>query len=91
LSSVDGPPEGYEEIQLQMSNFDHTIDAGFAEALQGGRVFGRHSAWDFNGLVWWDGKRFVEQVSVHRSPIKTFSASTLRDLMEMANDEFGGR
>lgn len=87
----DGPPVGYGETELTMSNFDGQIDNGLDVALKGGQVFARHAAWDFNGRVWWDGERFREQVWVHGSPVQTLAAESLEDLMREVNDEFGWR
>jgi hypothetical protein len=80
-----------EEIDLGMSNLDNKIDEGFAEALQArpGEVFGQHAAWDFNGMVWFADGQFHEEVWVYGSPRKTLSADTLRELMDLACDEFG--
>lgn len=83
------PPADYEEIGLGMSNCDGAIDDGFADALQTRHVYGRHSAWHFNGLVWWDGKRFCEQVWRYHSPVAYYEADTLRELMETVNDDYG--
>lgn len=80
---------GYEEARLGMSNFDHVIDDGFADALQGGKVYGRHAAWNFNGTVWWDGKQFAEEVWVYRVPRDVLRADTLEELMEEVNDRYG--
>ena len=80
-----------EEIGFSMSNLDNEIDEGFAEALQArpGEVFGRHAAWDFNGKVGFADGKFHEEVWVYGSPLKTLSAKTLRELMDLACDEFG--
>jgi hypothetical protein len=82
-------PEIFEEIDRSMSNFDHTIDEGFEDALKGGKVFGRHAAWDFNGLVWYQDGKFHEEVWVYRSYRKTYGADTLELLMEGVNRDFG--
>jgi hypothetical protein len=80
-----------DEIDLGMSNFDHTIDKGFESALreQPNKVFGRHSAWNFNGKVWFDGKMFREEVWVHRVPQETVVEPTLSQLMEEVNSQYG--
>jgi len=77
-----------KEIELEMSNFDHTIDPGFAEALQKEKCFGHHAAYNFNGLVWWDNC-YHEEVWIFHQPIKVISANTLEELMKEVNDEFG--
>lgn len=82
-------PESYTEIPLGMSNFNHTIDDGFEEALKAGQVFGRHAGWEFNGRVWWDGTMFCEQVSRHHVHVQTYRAPSLCDLMAVVNDQWG--
>lgn len=77
------------EIELGMTNFDHSIDDGFEDALRAGGVFGRHAAWNFNGKVWFADGRFHEEVWQYHSPVGVRSADTLRELMETVNDEFG--
>lgn len=77
------------EIELGMSNFDGSIDEGFADALKAGHVFGRHAAWNFNASVWWNGDKFESEVWIYGSPVCRFQADTLEDLMRMANDEYG--
>lgn len=82
-------PAHYTEIDLGMSNFDHSIDDGLEDALQREPVFCRHSAWEFNGQVWWDGSQFREQVWRYHAPIATYAEDTLRELMETVNDNHG--
>jgi hypothetical protein len=84
-----GLPAHYTETELSMSNFDHTVDEGLREALEDGPFYGRHAGWNFNGLVWWDGDQFREQVWVYGAPVKTFVAPVLDDLMRVVNVEFG--
>lgn len=74
-----------------MSNFDHSIDTGLAEALQArpGKVFGRHAGWNFNGRVFFSDGRFHEEVWVYGSPRETVSADTLPELMEEVCYRYG--
>lgn len=88
-AELPGPPEHYTEISLGMTNFDHSIDDGFAEALQSGDVYGRHAGWEFNGIVWWDGTQFRERVSRYGVPREVFSAPTLEELMRVVNATWG--
>lgn len=79
------------EIELGMSNCDGQIDEGFETALREkpNEVFGRHAAWNFNGIVYFDGVNFIEDVYVHHVVQKTIAGQTLQGLMEKVNDEFG--
>jgi len=80
-----------KEIPLGMSNFDGSIDEGFAEALQErpGEVFGRHAGWNFNGLVYFSGGKFHEEVRVWGKVSAVVSADSLPDLMEAVCEEYG--
>lgn len=82
---------GMTEIDECMSNCDHSIDAGMEEKLRAnpGQVFSRHAAWNFNGKVWFENDAFYSEIWVYGSPRQTFSASSLRELMDRANDEYG--
>lgn len=84
-------PEGFREIDLGMSNCDHSIDEGFEEALRAGGVYGRHAGWNFNGLVWFDAEsgEFKQEVWQYHVPQRVYSASTLRELMDVVNDDWG--
>lgn len=72
-----------------MSNFDHTIDPGMAEALKAGGVFSRHAAMNFNAKVWWADGQFHSEPWVYGSPRSVLSADTLDELMSMANEIYG--
>jgi hypothetical protein len=78
-------------IDLGMSNFDHSIDDGFAEALQAepALIYGTHAAWNFHGRVWFADGQFHEEVWVYHEIRDRFSAATLEDLMKLVNDEYG--
>lgn len=67
------------------------IDDGFAEALQAepGLVFGRHSAWSFEGKVYFADGEFNEEVWVNVALRVTFSAPTLRTLMDAVCKDYG--
>lgn len=80
-----------EEIEAHMSNFDHVIDDGMEEQLraQPGKVYSRHAAWNFNAKVWFEDGQFHSEIWVYCSPRETLHAETLRELMQVANDEYG--
>jgi hypothetical protein len=78
------------DIGEVMTNFDHSIEVGAEEALRaGGR--GVHSAWEFNGNVWFEESDGLFHEIVHRyhAPVGHFAAPTLRELMQVVNDEWG--
>ena len=79
-------------IYLGMSNCDHTIDDGLAEALRANpRARARYSGWNFCAYVWVepDDDHFSCEVWRHNEPVKTIRRSTLRDIMTDVSNEFG--
>lgn len=78
-------------IGTGMSNCDGGITPGFEEALRAapGKVYGLHAAWEFNGHVWFDGEKFIEQPWRHHVPREPISAPTLDELRRAVNDEWG--
>jgi hypothetical protein len=73
-----------------MSNFDHSVDDGLEADLRAG-MRGRHAAWDFNGMLWWDEKAglFYEAVRVYHVVQAIIGRPTLHQLMHDVNDQFG--
>jgi hypothetical protein len=84
------PERDFEWTAKGMSNFDHTADEGFEDDLRAG-LRGLHSAWNFNGQVWYDpdADLFREEIWIYNSLAAERSAGTLDDLMRTVNDEFG--
>ena len=78
------------DIDVVMTNLDHSVEEEAEEALRGGGR-GTHSAWEFNGNVWFEESDdlFHEVVHRHHIPVGHFAAPTLRDLMQVVNDEWG--
>ena len=74
-----------------MTNVDHSIDAGFEEALRAApaQVRGQHSSWNFFGYVWFEDGLFHEQVWVEHVEREIITASTLTELMETVNAKYG--
>lgn len=77
-----------DEVEEVMSNFDHEIRPGADEELREGK-WGRHSAWEFNGRVWYEDGAFHEEVWRYGVPREVLSAPTLDALMRAVNDEWG--
>jgi hypothetical protein len=76
------------EATNSMSNFDHLVDGGMEEELMLGRR-SVHSAWNFNGIVWYDSPRYCEIVQRYHEPVDYIVASDLQALMESVNDKWG--
>lgn len=81
-------PPDREQCSEEMSNFDHVIDAGFAEKLRSGCV-GKHHAWNFCGYVWFAEGAFHEEVWRHGAPREVVTAATLEELMDAVNEKYG--
>ena len=98
---IKGPPQGIGEVlnaslpaHLElcgygMCNLDRSIDAELEGALKSGKYYGKHSAWDFNGDVWYQDGKFYEEVWIYRRPYATYCADTLPELMRFVNDKHG--
>ena len=80
-----------KKIDQEMSNFDSSIDDGMSEALMSepGMVFGYHSAWNFNGKVYYEEGKYHEEVWVYHELKEIISAETLEELMEEVNLKYG--
>ena len=74
-----------------MSNFDGAVEDGAEEILKQGEVYMGHAAWNFHGRVWWDASTnvFKEELWRYCAPFTVVEASTLRELMDEANDVGG--
>jgi hypothetical protein len=83
--------DGMTSVALGMSNFDDSIDPGFEDALRSspGKVFGLHAAWNFNGKVWFSDGKFFEEVWVYNRIEEILSANSLRELKDLASENFG--
>ena len=77
--------------EIEMSNFDHTIDEGLEEVLRANpaRKYAQHSAWDFCGYVWFENGKFFEQVWRYKAPIDELEANDLKELMLETNLLYG--
>jgi hypothetical protein len=81
--------QGLEDTDLGMTNFDHSIDEGLEEELRTGKKYGTHTAWNFCGYVWFQDEKFHEEVWHYNEYQETYSADSLRELMEDVNMEWG--
>lgn len=82
-------PRGLTPTDLEMSNFDLSIDDDMGAALRAGGTMAEHCAWNFHGDVWFEDGQFHEEVWAYGAYRETFSAETLEELMELANAEYG--
>lgn len=92
LPDIVWPPDGFvylDGVMPLVSNYDHAINGAVALAVRAGGCFARHAARNFHGLVWFDGGRLYETVSVENVARATFAAHTFEELFKIVNDEFG--
>jgi len=83
------PMDLKEHPKSNISNYDNTIDSGLSQVLKNSKYYAQHAAWDFWGYVWWENATFFEEVWVYGSHKETFSAKSLKKLMETVNDKYG--
>ena len=88
--ATDEAVQALPESRYGMSNFDHSIDPELEADLRAG-LRGRHRAWEFNGIVWYDATaaRFCEIVRRYHVIQGIIGLPTLLDLMEAVNNEYG--
>lgn len=93
MSEEIRPPEGYQDrgylSPIGMSNFDQSIETGTEETLRAEKIYCHHAARDFNGDVWYQDGVFHESVYRYHAFQEHYTAPTLRELMNMVNDNHG--
>ena len=79
-----------EELGSVYSNFDHELDKEImAQLMANPKCFARHAAWNFNSLVWFDGKLWHEEVWRYNCPMREYTGEDLKELIDEINDEYG--
>lgn len=81
--------DAWTDLGTLMSNFDHSVEAGFAEALAAPKTFGEYAGWNFHAEVWKEGEEFCAIVWVYHQVRGIRSAPSLPQLMEVVSNEFG--
>jgi len=76
---------------LGMSNYDHSIDVGLAEALQAapGAVCARYTAYNFCAEVYFTDGQFRAGVWCYQIFQETIAANTPEELMTAVSDKYG--
>ena len=81
-----------KEIEIGMSNFDHSIDEGLALKLKENPMsYALYTAWNFCGRVWYENNEFRCEIWLHGSPVNIIHADTLESIMEIACNTYGYR
>jgi hypothetical protein len=84
--------DGYKYLgELEMSNFDHTVDDGLAEKLKSGKNWADYSAWNFHGRIFWDNNKeqFGCEIRQYRALMEIIFADTLEEIMEEVSCKYG--
>ena len=73
------------------SNFDREMIAETMEELKGNpnKFYSQHSAWNFCGYIWFDGKLWQEDVWVYSRKVGSYSNENLKILIDSVNNEYG--
>ncbi len=82
-------PIDFKEIEMLMSNFDHTIDEGLSEKLKSGKFTAEYCAWKFHGMVWFEDSKFHCMIKKYTKHIDTIIENTLEEIMETACSKYG--
>jgi hypothetical protein len=89
---VSTPREFDEDFYLPggLSNFDRSIADGIEEKLRSDpRYHAHYAGWHFAGYVWFEDDTFHCDVYAHHTYRETFTAETLRGLMDEVSSEHG--
>lgn len=71
------------------SNLNHELDEAVVAELEADSDFyAQHSAWDFCGYVWFDG-RWHEEAWVHGERVATYDGDTVMAVISDANYHHG--
>jgi hypothetical protein len=90
VDATDEAVQALPESAFGMTNFDQSIAPGLEADLRAG-MRGRHAAWEFNGIVWYDDKarQFCEIVRRYHVIQAIIGRPSLQELMDAVNDEYG--
>ena len=86
------PTDDMNEIEeLSVSNFDGHVPEELADRLKErpNEVYANHYARDFYGVIYYDGRQFVEEVQQYGRVVNVLHGDTLAEVVESANDEHG--
>ncbi|MBS3074402.1 hypothetical protein J4447_03015 [Candidatus Pacearchaeota archaeon] len=89
-SPVGLSEKGWEEIKPPVfSNLDGILKEDIVDRLKEGECFSRHSAWDFNGSVYFNEGRFHEEVWVYCKLVEVLEGDTAMDVINQAREKYG--
>lgn len=73
------------------TNFDHSIDQTIkAKLIENPNKFSAsHSAWNFNGTIYYDDNKFIEEIWVYGSKREKLENNSIEELIQEANNKYG--
>ena len=71
------------------SNLDNQMPSNAEERLMEGNVFMAHTAWKHWGKIYYEDRKFKEEVWVNKSPVFIIEGDSLEEVIIKVNDEFG--
>lgn len=77
------------EVSQGMTNYDHSVDEGMADALADGKHMGNYAGWNFHALVYKVEGEFIADVHVWGTHRAWLGAKSLDALMEVVSHEYG--
>jgi hypothetical protein len=77
--------------ELSVSNWDHVVPYELEVLLVGSpnEVFAHHYGHDFCGRIYFDGRNFVEEVFRNGAFVGAVNGTSLDEVVESVNDEYG--
>jgi hypothetical protein len=75
-----------------ITNLTGKIDQDIELKIKGSNHFSRYSAWNFNGLVWWNDELGFWRIEVwqYNNYVATYLADTLEELANEVDRIYGG-
>jgi len=75
---------------LEMSNYNHTIDGGLESLLKNNpNALAYYYAWNFLGKVSYKDKLFICEILIHNQHVNTLQADNLLGIMNQACELYG--
>lgn len=84
-------PKSGVNLETIMSNFDGVIEEGSELKLKSMDCYGEYTAWNFFGIVWYDGEQFCCEVMQYCSHVNTVYANSLQEIMNKCCEYYGSK
>lgn len=78
------------EVEPDMSNFDHKVEPGAAEAIADGKHMANYAGWNFHAYAYLGAEGvYVADVHVFHTHRSFETADSLEELMTVVSDRYG--